>query len=223
MKALILRMDKKVLIGAVVYICLLACVITLSGCGGNSSDQQTIDSDVIPTVTAAAEISDGQLHVDIDSEQGTLQGSESTQTISEADVIDEVSNTDVMEMDSIDILGTPTVAAGTPTPGAGTPTAAPEEFATATPLATPTAIGTATSTPIPAATATAFATPTIVGEGTPTPFPTPTEVVQATATPTPFGTATPFATPTPYEEPTPAGTATPFATATSIATPTPIN
>tara|TARA_B100000029_G_C17549362_1_gene949538 strand:+ start:169 stop:819 length:651 start_codon:yes stop_codon:yes gene_type:complete len=216
MKALIHKMDKKVLIGALAYICLLACVITLAACGGNSSDQQTIDSDVIPTVTAAAEISDGQIQLEIDSEQGTLQGSESAQTISEADVIDEVSNTEVMEMDSIETLGTPT-------PGAGTPTAAPEEFATATPLATPTAIGTATSTPIPAATATAFATPTIVGEGTPTPFPTPTEVVQATATPTPFGTATPFATPTPYEEPTPAGTATPFATATSIATPTPIN
>ena len=103
MKALILRMDKKVLIGALVYICLLACVITLSGCGGNSSDQQTIDSDVIPTVTAAAEISDGQIQLEIDSEQGTLQGSESAQTISEADVIDEVSNTEVMEMDSIDI------------------------------------------------------------------------------------------------------------------------
>ena len=211
-------MNMKPLIGALAYAGLMVALIVFVACGGGSNDEQTIDSDGVPETPNNVEITP------IETEQEIKQeGSASETAMPESNTSDDLSIVDEdINMDTIPEAD-PSNLSGTPTPGPGPPTAAPGEFATATPLATPTIIGTPTSTPIPAATATAFATPTVVGEGTPTPFPTPTEVVQATATPTPGGTATPFATPTPYEEPTPAGTATPFATATPFVTPTPIS
>ncbi|PZC42244.1 MAG: hypothetical protein DK302_001655 [Chloroflexi bacterium] len=215
MNNLVWIVNKKDLIGTLLYASVLTGVIALAACGGGSDDQQAIDSQAIPTASPYAITPEVEIQSEIDTEQETRAEESNVGTRTSTDV--------AMDADIIDISEAPTVLGGTSTPLAGSPTASPEEFATATPFATPIVIGAPTSTPIPVATATAFATPTVVGEGTPTPFPTPTGVVQATATPTPLGTATPFATPTPYEEPTPAGTATPFVTATPFATPTPIN
>ncbi len=132
---------------------------------------------------------------------------------------------------------TPTATATpTPTPTAtATPTPTPTATATPTPTptatATPTPTPTATATPTPTPTATATPTPTPTATATPTPTPTatatpaPTPTVTATPTPTPTATATPTPTPTATATPTPTPTATatptPTPTPTATATPTP--